>query len=314
MTSAAVPVLLSALPPFSLNLVEDVQVMLGYDFMRNALLAGTAVALVAGFAGYFVILRRLTFAGDAFAHLAFTGALGAVVVSLNPLLGVFGLTIGAGLVIGGLGERARGRDVAVGTVLAWTLGLGALFLSLYTASASASSSALGVKVLFGSLLGIQPDQARLVTLIAAGVLVALAVIARPLLFASVDAEVAAARGVPVRLLGGVFLMLLAVTVGESAQVVGALLIFALLVTPAAIARRLTTRPYWGMALAALVALSITWAGLALAFYTPYPVSFLISALAFLGYVAVLLGQRARTWAARRWRSGERPLAPAHNNA
>jgi zinc/manganese transport system permease protein len=293
---------LSVLPPFSLNLFADLRAMLGYDFMRNAFLAGTAVALVAGVAGYFVVLRQLAFAGDAMSHLAFTGALGAVLVNLNPLVGVFGLTALAGLAMGGLGERARGRDVAVGTVLAWTLGLGALFLSIYTTSASAGSSALGVKVLFGSLLGIQAGQAWLVALIAGGVLLALACIARPLLFASVDAEVARARGVPVRLLGAGFLVLLAVTVGACTQVVGALLIFALLVTPAAIARRLTTRPYWGMALAALLALAITWVGLTLAFFTPYPVSFLISALAFTGYVAVVAGQRVGVGLAR-WMGG-----------
>ena len=302
--SASASARLATLPPFSPNLLDDIQVMLSYDFMRSALLAGTAVAVGAGLAGYFVVLRRLAFAGDALAHLAFTGALGAALLNLNPLLGVFGLTVLAGLAMGGLGERARARDVAVGTVLAWALGLGALLLSLYTRSASAGSSALGVKVLFGSLLGIQADQARWVALIAAGVVVALALIARPLLFASLDPLVAAARGVPVRLLGAVFLVLLAVTVGESTQAVGALLIFALLVTPAAIAWRLTTRPYWGMALAALLALVITWLGLALAFYTPYPVSFLISALAFVGYVAVVAWQRIWRWAGR----GARPTA------
>jgi zinc/manganese transport system permease protein len=288
------PVLASTLPPFSPNLVDDVQVMLGYDFMRNAFLTGTMVALMAGLVGYFVVLRRLAFAADALSHPAFTGALGAVLVSLNPLAGVFGLTVAAALVIGALGERARARDEAVGTVLAWILGLGALFLSIYTTNASAASSALGVKVLFGSILGIQPDQALLATILAAGVIVVVLVIVRPLLFASLDPVVAAARGVPVRLLGGAFLLLLAVAVGEATQIVGALLIFALLVTPAATAQRLTTRPYAGMALAAGLALAITWIGLTIGFYTPLPISFLISALAFLLYVGTLVGLRMRT--------------------
>ena len=112
-------VLASTLPPFSFDLVDDVQVMLSYDFMRNAFLAGTAVAVMAGFIGYFVVLRRLAFAADALSHPAFTGALGAVLIALNPLAGVFGLAIAAALVIGALGERARARDEAVGTVLAW---------------------------------------------------------------------------------------------------------------------------------------------------------------------------------------------------
>src|SRR5262249_3184818 len=125
-----VPVVASTLPPFSPNLVDDAQAMLDYDFMRNAFLAGTAVALMAGLIGYFVVLRRLAFAADALSHPAFTGALGAVLIALNPLAGVFGLTVATALVIGALGERARARDEAVGTVLAWILGLGALFLSI----------------------------------------------------------------------------------------------------------------------------------------------------------------------------------------
>lgn len=286
--------LAATLPLFSPNLVYDAQVMLNYDFMRNAFLASSSVALVAGLVGYFVVLRRLTFAGDALSHLAFTGALGAVLVSLNPLAGVFGLTIVAALVISALGERTRARDEAVGAVLAWSLGLGALFLSIYSINTSAASSALGVKVLFGSVLGIQPDQARLVAILSVGVIVALLLIARPLLFTSLDPLVAAARGVPVRALGAIFLTLLAVTVGEATQIVGALLIFSLLVTPAATAQRLTTRPYVGMALAAGLALAITWVGLTIGFYTPLPISFLISALAFLLYVGVLLGQRLAT--------------------
>src|SRR5581483_2744217 len=162
---------------------------------------------------------------------------------------------------------------------AWTLGLGALFLSIYTTNASATNSALGVKVLFGSLLGIQLDQARLIAMLAVCVVGMLLLIGRPLLFASVDPEVAAARGLPVRLLGAAFLVLLAVCVGEATQVVGALLIFALLVTPAATAHRLTTRPYVAMMLAVGLAVGITWAGVTIGFYTPLPISFLITALA-----------------------------------
>ncbi len=288
-------VLATTLPPFSPNLIYDVQVMLSYDFMRSAFLAGTAVAVMAGLVGYFVVLRRLAFAGDALSHLAFTGALGAVLVSLNPLAGVFGLTAVAALVIGALGDRVSARDEAVGTVLAWTLGLGALFLSIYTTNASAASSALGIKVLFGSILGIQANQAILVAILAALVVGVLLLTARPLLFASLDPEVAVARGVPVRLLGAVFLILLAVTVGEAAQIVGALLIFALLVTPAATAQRLTTRPYVGMGLAAGLALASTWVGVTIGFYTPLPISFLISALAFLLYIGTVISSSVLRW-------------------
>lgn len=292
--SLGLPVLASTLPPFSPNLIYDVQVMLSYDFMCTAFLAGTAVALMAGLVGYFVALRRLAFAADALSHPAFTGALGAVLVALNPLAGVFGFTIAVAFIIGALGERAQIRDEATGAVLAWILGLGALFLSIYTTHASAASSALGVKVLFGSILGIQPNQALLAAIIAAGVIILLLLMARPLLFASIDPDVATARGVPVRLLSVTFLALLAVAVGEATQIVGALLIFALLVTPAAVAQRLTTRPYAGMALAAGLALAITWIGLTVGFYTPLPISFLISALAFILYASALVWQRMAT--------------------
>jgi zinc/manganese transport system permease protein len=191
--------------------------------------------------------------------------------------------------IGALGDRARARDEVVGVALAWTLGLGVLLSSLYTASAGAGNSALGVKTLFGSILGIQESQARVAALIAVAVVVLLLLMARPLLFASVDPEVAAARGVPTHLLGVGFLVLLAMAVGEATQVTGALLIFALLITPAATALRLTSRPYAGMALSSALAVAVTWTGLTVAFYTSYPISFLISALAFSCYVLALAG-------------------------
>ena len=284
----------AAIAPFSLNLLQDVGAMLQVDFMRQALLAGTVLAVAAGLVGYFVVLRHLAFAGDALSHVAFTGALGAAVVGLNPLVGLFGVTTLVAIGMGALGERARGRDVAIGTVLAWVLGLGALFVSIYTARASAANSTFGVTVLFGSIFGLRAQQTRLVVLIGAGAIVALLLIARTLLFASIDPEVAAVRGVPVRGLNLVFLVLLAITVGEAVQAVGALLIFALLVTPAAIAQRLLTRPFAALLLSALLAVAFTWIGLTIGFYTPYPVSFLISGLAFVTYVAVIAWQRVRT--------------------
>jgi zinc/manganese transport system permease protein len=283
--AAAVPL------PFSLNLWRDIEVMLSYDFMRDAFLAGTAVALVAGLMGYFTLLRQLAFAGDALSHMTFAGALGAALFSLNPLIGVFGLTALVAAGMGALGARARARDEVVGIALAWALGLGVLFNSLYTVGAGGTSSALGVKTLFGSILGVRAPQAYLVALIGAGVALVLLLIARPLLFASVDPDVAAARGVPTRLLGVGFLLLLAVTVGEATQVTGALLLFALLILPAATTLRLTSRPYLGMALSSLLAVIITWVGLTLTFYTSYPATFLISALSCLCYALGLGGQR-----------------------
>lgn len=294
--------LLSPIPPFSINLLVDLQTMLHYDFMRSAFLAGTAIALVAGFVSYFIVLRHQVFAGDALSHVAFAGALGAAVLGLNLLTGLFGATVAVALGMGVLGERRRARDVAIGTVLAWVLGLGVLFLSIYTTRASGANGSIGMNVLFGTIFGLTAQQATLAAWIGAGALALLLLIARPLLFASLDPEVAAARGVPVRALGLAFLALVGVTVAEAVQAVGVLLIFALLVAPGAIAQRLLTRPFAALALSAALALAFVWVGLTLAFYTPYPVSFLISALAFCTYLLVLLIQQGRARWARRLKS------------
>jgi zinc/manganese transport system permease protein len=297
----------SALQPFSWNLVADVEQMLHYDFMRNALLAGTAVALAAGLVGYFVVLRHLVFAGEALSHVAFAGAMGAALLGLNPFVGLFGVTTLGALGLNALGARAqpRGRDVATGIVLAWVLGLGALFLGIYISSATTSSNiAIGVGVLFGSILGVSAGQALLLALAGAATSLIMVAIARPLLFASVDPDVARARGLPAWLLGAVFLVLLAVTVAEAVPAVGALLVFALLLTPAATARLLLRRPYAALFFSAALALAFTWIGLFVAFYTPYPVSFLISALAFICYLAALGARQLRRLVARRTGAGE----------
>ena len=274
--------------------VQSLRTMLELDFMRQAFLAGTALSLVAGLVGYLVVLRRLIFTSDFLSHVAFPGALGAILLGISPLLGVFGLSASVALGLSALGERARARDVTTGTALAWVFGVGALLLSLYTSGSSARNSTVGVNVLFGSIFGLQTRQAQLVALVGALVVVVLLVVARPLLFASLDPDVAAARGVPVRLLNAVFLILLAVTTAEAVQAVGALLIFALLITPAAIARRLTVRPYAAWLLSGLLAIGFTWAGLVLAYELPYPVSFFITGLAFAGYVAVVAVQWVAT--------------------
>ncbi|MGH2514551.1 MAG: metal ABC transporter permease [Ktedonobacterales bacterium] len=257
--------------------------MFQWGFMRNAFAAGTIVAIVAGIAGYFVVLRSLSFAGHALSHIGFAGATGAVVLGVNPLFGLLAFTVASAMGMGALGKRIHGRDVAIGIVLAWTLGLGVLFLSLYTGYATEAYA-----LLFGEILGISQRDV-LVTLVAGVITVgALAAIYRPLLFASVDEEVAEARGVPVRFLAIAFMVLLAVAVSEAVQVVGVLLIFALLVTPAAIAERLTARPPIALLLAVVLALLFTWGGLAVAYYSPYPVSFFITSFAFGAYLLARL--------------------------
>lgn len=288
-------IVFAAAPSFSWNLVADAQQMLAVDFMRAAFLSGSVIAVTCGLVGYYVLLRRLIFASDALSHVGFAGAMAAAFLGWNPFVGLFGGSIIVGIGMGQPGRsNARSRDVAIGTVLAWILGLGALFLGLYLAHPAANTNiAVGVGVLFGSIFGVDAQTALVISVVGAATSIVLLAMARPLLFASLDPEVARARGLPVRLLDALFLTLLAVTVAEAVPAVGALLVFALIVTPAASARRLATRPYVALFLSAALALVITWVGLTMAFYLSYPMSFDISALGFVVYVVVLAYQRVR---------------------
>jgi zinc/manganese transport system permease protein len=271
-------------PAWSWNPLDDVASMLRYEFMVNAFQAGTVVALVAGVIGVFVVLRGSSFAAHALSHIGFAGATGAVVLGVSPIFGLLAFTLGSGTVIGALGDRLRGRDVTIGIVLAWTLGLGVLFISLYTGYATEAYA-----LLFGEILGISVRDVW-ITLVSGLVTLALLIgLYRPLLFASVDEELAAARGVPVRVVSIAFMAVLALAVTEAVQVVGVLLIFALVVTPAAIAVRLTSRPGRALLASALLALAFTWAGLTVAYFSPHPVSFFITSLAFGSYLVVRLG-------------------------
>lgn len=258
-----------------------------FAFMRNAYLAGTIVAVLAGAIGYFVVLRGVTFAAHALSHIGFAGATGAIVIGLPAISGLLAFSLLSGAAVGVLGERLRGRDVAIGVVLSWMLGLGVLFLSLYTGYATEAYA-----LLFGAILGIGTTTIVVTAAVAAAGLLVLVVLYRPLLFASVDADSAEARGVPVRGLGVAFMLLLAAAVSVAAQVVGILLVFALLVTPAATAAMLTNRPQFAVCWSVVLALAVTWGGLALAFVMPYPPSFFITTLAFLIYVLVRGSRKA----------------------
>jgi len=272
-------------PQLSWNPIDDIAALFHYDFMVHAFEAGTIVAIVAGAIGYFVVLRGSAFAAHALSHIGFAGATGAVVLALNPIFGLLAFTLGSGIAIGALGNRLRGRDVTIGIVLAWTLGLGVLFISLYTGYATEAYS-----LLFGEILGISSGDV-IVTIVAGAITIAaLLAIYRPLLFASVDEELAGARGVPVTALSIGFMAILAVAVTEAVQVVGVLLIFALIVTPAAIAVRFTSRPFAAILTGVLLALAFTWAGLTFSYYSPHPVSFFITSIAFATYLVVRLGQ------------------------
>jgi zinc/manganese transport system permease protein len=239
--------------------------MLAHEFMRNAFLAGTFVALACGLVGYFVVLRGQVFAGDALSHVAFTGALAAAAAGIDVRLGLFVATIVVALGIGSLGDRARPDDVVIGSVFAWVLGLGVLFLSLFVNGSSGSDGTAAVRVLFGSILGLSAADARLAAVIAIAASLALLAIARPLLFSSLDPDVARGLGLPVRVLGVGFFAILAVVAAEATQAVGALLLLGLLAAPGGAARLLTDNPWRGLALSASIAVGSTWVGLFLSY-------------------------------------------------
>lgn len=276
-------------PQLSWNLWADITALFQYQFMVNAFAAGTVVAVIAGAIGYFVVLRGSAFAAHALSHIGFAGATGAVVLALNPIVGLLAFTMGAGMAIGALGDRLRGRDVTIGIVLAWTLGLGVLFISLYTGYAQEAYA-----LLFGEILGISVQEVAVTALVAALAAVALIAMYRPLLFASVDQDLARAKGVPTLALSIAFMAVLALAVTDAVQVVGVLLIFALIVTPAAIAVRITSRPVFAIGAGIALSLAFTWLGLAIAYYSPHPVSFFITSLAFGTYLAVRVEQALAT--------------------
>jgi zinc/manganese transport system permease protein len=259
--------------------------MLDYDFMRTAFMASGIAALLAGTVGFFLVMRGQTFAGHALSHVGFTGATGAVLFGFSPLAGLVGFTFVAGIGMGLFGEKLAERDVAIGMMLSLALGLGLLFLHFYTAAATQAAA-----LLFGNVLGV--DGAALLTLAALAVasFVALGIIIRPLIFASLESELAEARGVPVRFVSTAFLAIVAVAVAECAQIVGVLLVFTLMVGPAAAAQNFSRRLAGGVFLAAGLALAEAWGGLTLAYATDWPTSFWITALSALVYL-VSLGAR-----------------------
>jgi zinc/manganese transport system permease protein len=252
--------------------------MLDYDFMRNAFAAAGVAAIVSGLVGYFLVLRGQTFAGHALGHIGFAGATGAVLVGVASVWGLVGFTVAAGVGMGLMGDRISGRDVAIGVVLALALGFGLLFLHYYTAFAAQATA-----LLFGNVLAV--DRAMIVMLIALGAITlgGLAAIMRPLIFATLQPELAEAKGVPVRFVSTAFLAIVALAVSESAQIVGVLLVFALMVGPPATAQRLVTGLWSGIALSAAIALGEAWLGITMAYQTDWPVSFCISLLSAAGY-------------------------------
>jgi zinc/manganese transport system permease protein len=294
--------------------------MLSQEFMRNALLAGTFVALACGVSGWFVVLRAQVFAGDALSHVAFPGALAAAAAGIDERVGLFAATVlvGAGIGLLGLGGGREGRgggagwgrvgatggtaaqDTAIGIVFTFVLGLGVFFLTLFSMSAAGGAGIQAAHTLFGSIYGLGGDEARVAAAVALAATAGVMGIARPLLFASLAPDVAAARGVPVGVLSVGFLALLGVVAAGATQAVGALLLLGLLTGPAAAAHRLTSRPYAGIALAGGLGVGAMWGGLALSYAIPQlPPSTAIVMLAVGVYAAAAM---AGAWTRRRPRT------------
>ena len=263
--------------------------MFEYDFMRHAFLAASIVAVLSGVTGYFLVLRGQTFAGHALSHVGFTGAAGAMLLGLTPVWGFACTTVAAGIGIALLGGALAHRDVAIGMVLSVALGMGLLFLHFYTAFATQATA-----LLFGNVLAVDGPTIVSLALLTAVSLAVLAVIFRPLLFASLQPELAAAKGVPVLLLDVLFLIVVALATAACVQIVGVLLVFVLMVGPASAAQTLTTRVRSGIWLSLLFALMAAWSGITLAFYTDWPTSSCITAFSAITYI-VTLGVSRLAW-------------------
>lgn len=288
--------------------MNGVQQLFALHFMVNALRAGTIVAVTSGAIGWFMVLRRQAFAGHTLAVVSFPGAAGAILIGVSVTAGYFAACIAAALVIAAAGHSAAGRghsgeSAVIGTVQAFALACGALFVSLYGGFLNGLTG-----LLFGTFLGISDSQVTTLLAVAAAALITLAVIGRPLFFATVDPDVARSRRVPVRLLSVVFLVLLGSAAAEVSQITGALLVFALLVMPAAAAQQLTARPAFSLAITMALGLLITWLGLVVAYFSVYPVGFFITTFGFAAYVLAVIARAAAERLARG--RSLRPVVPA----
>ena len=280
----------AANPPISWNLWTDVQQMLAFHFMVNALRAATAAAVVAGVVGWFMVLRRQTFAGHTLSVISFPGAAGATWLGISALWGYFGFCVAGALIIGAATDQDRrslsNETALIGVVQAFALACGFLFVMLFKGFLNETES-----LLFGTFLGVTDHQVIVLVCVATAAVLAMACFGRRLLFSSVDPAVATARGVPARITGTVFLLVLGIAVAEISQITGALLVFALLVMPAATSQQMTARPAVGIALSVALSVFIAWLGVGLSYYnSSYPTGFFVTTVGFAAYVTSIVGR------------------------
>ena len=288
----------------SWNVASDLRQLLAFHFMVNALRAGTIVAVAAAVIGWFMVLRRQSFAGHTLAVVAFPGAAGAIWLGVPAAFGYFGASVAAAVTIAAAGGISRGGEgfseesAVTATVQAFALACGFLFVTLYGGFLGGLTG-----LLFGTFLGVTDTQVLTLLVLTIAALALLAITGRPLFFATIDPAVAAARGVPVAGLSVLFLIVLGVAAAEVSQITGALLVFALLVMPAAAAQQLTARPALSLAITVVIALAVTWLGLGVAYFSVYPVGFFITTFGFTAYVAAVIARRGID------RLGGHPTAP-----
>lgn len=259
--------------------------MFQYDFMQHALMAVLLAALMGGIVGYLILMRRLAFAAHGLGHISFTGATLALLLQISPMIGQFLATLSAALLIGLLGENLQKRDIAIAMTLSLMLGLGMLFLHYYVGSANTATS-----LLFGDVLGVSPTEIKSMALVAVITLVVLGFILRPLILCSIAPQLAQAKGLPSKTLGIIFMLLVAASVTLVNQIVGALLVFVLLIGPAAISLNLTHSFWSGLTLSVVIAISSSVLALMASFYSNLPVSVCLTGIVFLFYLLVQIGK------------------------
>lgn len=255
--------------------------MWAYDFMQKALISGLIVATICGIVSVFVVLRRTAFAAHALSHMSLTGAALAMILSFPAIAGQLLVNLIAALIMGLLGNKVKKNDLAIGVVLTFVLGLGAYFLFLFQNNYSGSV----LSILFGNILTVSSEQIHLLILLSIGVVLVLLICARPLLFASVDPTLAEAKNVPTRLLSIIFFCILAVTVSMACQIVGALLIFVLLIIPGAIAGLWCDGFYKSILVSVITANISVVISLYIAYQFNLPTSFCITILMSIMYGA-----------------------------
>jgi len=260
-------------------MIEQIHNFLSFDFVRNALIAGSLAGILGAIIGYFVVIRKASFAAHALAHIGFTGATGAALFALSPLEGMLIISALAGIVMGAAGNRLRRTDMAIGMTLSFCLGIGTLFLILYKGFAGQATA-----ILFGNIFGVSNYQIVQTLILSAISLGALLFFSQKLLFASVQPNLAEARGVSLSALSIVFMAILAISVTLASQVVGILLVFTLIIGPAGIATRFCRNFWAGIATSVIIGLFAVWVGILLACFTSWPPSFWITTILFVLYL------------------------------